>query len=156
MSTQPLRDFLISFNTAGYASGNESMWIKESDGSTSINFEKEEFKAHDNFFGGEPYGGREVVFFNNKPSWMMVYYGFVAQLADKNEVYKALRNALMNQPKDFPVRGPNVIEFNGFVYQNNWSGDLERFSGKENILKDGIIVYEASYLGGLVDVNQAL
>ncbi|MFA5230742.1 MAG: hypothetical protein WC422_05325 [Candidatus Paceibacterota bacterium] len=38
---------------------------------------------------------------------------------DKNEVYKALRNALMNQPKDFPVRGPNVIKFNGFVYQNN-------------------------------------
>jgi len=24
--------------------------------------------AHDNFFGGEPYGGREVIFLNNKPS----------------------------------------------------------------------------------------
>jgi hypothetical protein len=62
----------------------------------------------------------------------------------------------MNQPKNFPVRGPKEIEFNGFIYKNNWNGDLERFSGKENILKDGIIVYEASYLGGLVDVNQAL
>lgn len=49
MSSQPLRDLLISFNAAGYTSGDESMWTKESDGSTSINFEKEEFKAHDNF-----------------------------------------------------------------------------------------------------------
>ena len=154
MSTQPLRDFLISFNIAGYASGNESMWTEESDGSTSINFEKEEFKAHDNFFGGEPYGGREVVFFNNKPSWMMVYYGFVSQLADKNEVYKALRNALMNQPKDFPVRGPKEIEFEGLIYKNDWKGDLERFSGKETISKDGIIIYEANYQGGLVDIKK--
>jgi hypothetical protein len=60
----------------------------------------------------------------------------------------------MNQPKDFPVRGPNVIKFNGFVYQNNWSGDLERFSGKEIILKEGNIVYEASYTGGLVDTKK--
>jgi len=49
----------------------------------------------------------------------MVYYGFVSQLADKNEVYKALRNALMNQPKDFPVRGPKEIEFEGLIYKND-------------------------------------
>ena len=156
MDIQKLNEFLIKFNEAGYASGNEGMWVKEQNGSTSINYENGEFKAHDNFFGGEPYGGREVVFQNNKPCWIMVYYGWVVEDFDKNEVYKALRNALMNQPKDFPVRGPKEIEFNGFIYKNNWNGDLERFSGKENILKDGIIVYEASYLGGLVDVNQAL
>ena len=156
MPIQNLRDFLISFNEAGYASGNENMWTKEQDGSTSINYENKEFRAHDNFFGGEPYGGREVVFFNNKPSWMMVYYGWVIEDFDKNEVYKALRNALKNQPHDFPVRGPKEINYEGFTYINNWSGDLDRFSGKENILKDGKIVYQASYIGGLVDVNKKI
>ncbi len=153
MDIQNLKQFLIKFNEAGYASGNKKEWIKEKDNSTSIYYENEDFKAHDNFFGGEPYGGREVVFLNNNPVWMMVYYGWVIEDFDKNEVYKALGNALMNQPKDFPVRGPEEIKFNDFVYRNNWNGNLEKFSGKELIMKNDKIVYEANYMGGLVDVN---
>jgi len=73
MNTQTLRGFLISFNEAGYASGNENMWVKEPDGSTSINYENKEFKAHDNFFGGEPYGGREVIFLiTNQYGWWSI------------------------------------------------------------------------------------
>jgi hypothetical protein len=154
MPIQNLRDFLISFNEAGYASGNENMWTKEQDGSTSINYENKEFRAHDNFFGGEPYGGREVVFFNNKPSWMMVYYGWVIEDFDKNEVYRALRHALKNQPHDFPVRGPKEIDYENFTYINNWSGNLNRFSGKETISQNGKIIYEANYMGGLIDINK--
>ncbi len=154
MEIQKLNEFLIKFNEAGYASGNENAWTKELDSSTSIRYKNGEFEAHDNFFGGEPYGGREVVFFDNKPYWLMVYYGFVMENIDKNEIYKVLRNALMNQPKDFPVRGPKEIELDAMVYRNEWSGDLEKFSGKEVILKDGKIVYEANYMGGLVDVSK--
>lgn len=154
MDISNLKQFLIQFNEAGFASDNRNMWTKELDGSTSITYENGEYMAHDNFFGGEPYGGREVIFLNNKPSWMMVYYGWVVEGFDKNEVYKALRNALMNQPKDFPVRGPKEIEFEGFVYKNNWEGDVERFSGKEVIMKNNEIVYEADYMGGLVDVSK--
>jgi len=154
MDISNLKQFLIQFNEAGFASDNRNMWTKELDGSTSITYENGEYMAHDNFFGGEPYGGREVIFLNNKPSWMMVYYGWVVEGFDKNEVYKALRNALMNQPKNFPVRGPKEIEFEGFVYKNNWEGDVERFSGKEVIMKNNEIVYEADYMGGLVDVSK--
>lgn len=154
MDISNLKQFLVKFNEAGFASDNRNMWTKELDGSTSITYENGEYMAHDNFFGGEPYGGREVIFLNNKPSWMMVYYGWVVEGFDKNEVYKALRNALMNQPKDFPVRGPKEIEFEGFVYKNNWEGDVERFSGKEVIMKNNEIVYEADYMGGLVDVSK--
>lgn len=39
---------------------------------------------NDNFFGGEPYGGREVVFYEEKPVWMMVYYGWVAEGIESN------------------------------------------------------------------------
>lgn len=62
MDKESLRQFLIDSNKAGYAGGEEKKWIKESDGSTTIPFEKEDFRSHDNFFGGEPYGGRIIVF----------------------------------------------------------------------------------------------
>lgn len=70
-----LQQFLLEANKSGYAGGKVKQWIKEKDGSTTILFEKNEWKSHDNFFGGEPYGGRTIVFYKDKPFWMMVYYG---------------------------------------------------------------------------------
>ena len=62
---------------------------------------------HDNFFGGEPYGGRMVVFYKNKPIWTMVYYGWVEKtVKDPNVVYRILRSALKQMPNDAPFRGP--------------------------------------------------
>ena len=50
--------------------------------------EDKEWHYHDNFFGGEPYGGREVIFCHDQPVWMMVYYGEVSDKSlDKKIVY---------------------------------------------------------------------
>lgn len=35
--------------------------------------------------------------------------------------------------------------------KNKLIGEVEKFSGAEKIFKNGTCVYEASYLGGLVD-----
>jgi len=79
MNKEVLRQFLVDSNKAGYAGGDEKKWIKESNGSTTIPFEKGEWQSDDNFYGGEPYGGRVVVFYKDKPHWMMVYYGWVEE-----------------------------------------------------------------------------
>lgn len=71
MDKEALRQFLIDSNKAGYATGKERAWVKEPDGSTSIPFVKDMWRSHDNYFGGEPYGGRVVVFYEGKPVWMM-------------------------------------------------------------------------------------
>ena len=34
-------------------------------GGVTIPYEKGDWKSHDNFFGGEPYGGRIIVFYNS-------------------------------------------------------------------------------------------
>lgn len=95
MNLEELRQFLIDSNAAGYAGGEEKKWIKEPDGSTTIPFEKGDFKCHDNFFGGEPYGGRDIVFYKNKPVWIMVYYGWVSEeCKSADPVYTILRKAL--------------------------------------------------------------
>ncbi|TSC77766.1 MAG: hypothetical protein G01um101429_969 [Parcubacteria group bacterium Gr01-1014_29] len=92
MNKETLRKFLIEANKAGYAGGKEREWIKESDGSTTIPFQKGEWRSHDNFFGGEPYGGRSVVFYQEKPVWIMVYYGCVTEGIDSRFLYGILYN----------------------------------------------------------------
>lgn len=153
MNKKALRQFLLEANKAGYANaGGSKNWVKEKDGSTTIIFESGDFKMRDNYFGGEPYGGNEVVFFKNSAVWMMVYYGWV-DVAFENfkEVYTFLQKALSKPPEDIPLRGLSRFEDGNFVYDNKWEGDIKQYSGEETISKDGKEIYRAKYSGGLVD-----
>ncbi len=151
MNLDALRQFLIDSNKAGYAGGEEKKWIKESDGSTTIPFEKGAWKSHDNFFGGEPYGGRTVVFYESKPYWMMVYYGWVEENTEVDPVYKVLRNSLKRMPEEYPFRGPKEYKESNYTYTNSWEGQIERFSGEEQIIQVDKLIYKSIYTGGLVD-----
>jgi hypothetical protein len=66
MSKEALCQFLVQSNAAGYASGDAKNRIKEPDGSTTIVFQEGEWRSHDNYFGGEPYGGRIIVFLSRQ------------------------------------------------------------------------------------------
>lgn len=107
---------------------------------------------HDNFFGGEPYGGRQVIFFENRPVWMMVYYGKITnQNLKPIEIYNFLREALRYGTEERPYRGPEKLVKGEFEYRSSISGDADEFSGSESILKNSDQVYWATFLGGLVD-----
>jgi hypothetical protein len=156
MDLLKLKQFLIDSNNAGYAGGEEKKWIKEDDGSTTIPFEKGEWRSHDNFFGGKPYGGKTIVFYQNKPYWIMVYYGWVEEGVETNPVYGILRNALKQMPIDYPFRGPKEYKEDEFIYTNNWQGKVDRFSGEERILQGDKLIYKANYMGGLVDQRKGV
>jgi hypothetical protein len=151
IDTDKLRSFIFEASRATYASGDESMKEKQDDGSTTIRYASDEYRYHDNYFGGEPYGGREVVFLNNKAIWMMVYYGLVHEGVMAKEIYPFLMESLSNTPSEMPYRGPELFENGDFRYENALSGTIEYFSGTEKIFKNGVCVYEASYIGGIVD-----
>src|SRR5687767_7405866 len=106
MDTDALRGFLVKSNNAGYAEGDEKAWTKEADGSWTIAYEEGRWRSHDNFFGGEPYGGRTVVFHDEVPVWMLVYCGWVDESSDPKRLYDVLKNALKEMPKEAPLRGP--------------------------------------------------
>jgi hypothetical protein len=150
MDTDALKQFIYKASRATYASGDESLQEKQLDGSTTIRFVEGNFSFYDNYFGGEPYGGREVVFYEGKAAWMMVYYGSVLE-GSNGEVYTFLMKALSNNTVDIPYRGPAMFRDGVWTYENEVVGDVERFSGKEYIAKDGIRVYEAQYIGGFVN-----
>ncbi len=156
MNKKLLCQFLVDSNNAGYAGGEKKKWIKEPDGSTTIPFEKGPWKSHDNFFGGEPYGGRTVVFYEGKPYWMMIYYGWVEEGIDTNPIYIALRNALKQMPKNHPFRGPKEFKDGDCTYSNSWEGEVDRFSGEEQITQGEKLIYKANYIGGLVDQRRGV
>lgn len=156
MNVSNLKEFLYDLNLSGYASGEEREWIKEKDYSTTIPFVKGKFSSHDNFFGGEPYGGRIIVFYEEKPVWIMVYYGLITGKHDPDRVYKVLREALKHMPKDYPYRGPKALTIDDFTYHNTWKGEIDSYKGEETISYKGNIIYKASYLGGFVDRQEGV
>jgi hypothetical protein len=122
----------------------------ETDGSRSIVYEQGDWRMHDNFYGGEPYGGRQVIFYKCQPVWLCVYYGRVLGDNAVAWLYSFLREALQH-PEDEIYRGPSSYKKGDLEYKNQASGNMENFSGREVILKDNQEIYEASYIGGLVD-----
>lgn len=64
MNNEELKQFIYNASRATYASGDESLQERQSDGSTTIRFSEGIYAYHDNYFGGEPYGGKEVVFYD--------------------------------------------------------------------------------------------
>jgi len=151
IEVKQLHAFLFESQLEGYANEQTATHIKENDHSTTIVHKKGLWRFHDNYFGGEPYGGRSVIFYKEKPLWMMVYYGSVTKNMDFNIVYKVLRGALMLTPHDAPFRGPKEYHVGNFTYSNKWEGSLVAFSGQEQITQNQSIIYTASYMGGMVD-----
>ena len=111
---------------------------------------------HDNFFGGEPYGGRIVVLNYGKVEWMMVYYGWVEEGVNPDIVYGILREALMQMPEEHPYRGPEEFKKGNLTYRNKWEGEVDRYLGEEVILQEEKTVYKANYLGALVDKRRGV
>lgn len=145
--------FIVKAKKSTYAAVDAAKKIIETNKSTTLTFEDGDWKYHDNYFGGEPYGGREVVFFRDQPVYIMVYYGWVVEgVSDVQAVYKTLQGALMLIPEDKPFRGPGKYSLEGAEYINVFEGEIDNFSGEEIIKSaDGIEIYKAKYIGGLVD-----
>jgi|TARA_Y100000310_G_scaffold55491_1_gene50864 hypothetical protein len=147
--------FLAKAKKATYAAGDSAKKIAENDKSTTLVFEDGDLKYHDNYFGGEPFGGREVVFHKNEPIYIMVYYGLVDESTpDFKAVYKFLQKALLLIPEDRPFRGPDKFTENDLTYTNSCTGEIGNFFGEETIMRAGKEIYKARYSGGFVDIRK--
>jgi len=152
MDKADLLRFLLDAHRHGYAAGRNALSVREADHSTTIAYEAGEWRFHDNFFGGEPYGGRAVVFLQGRPVWLAAFYGWVEGAdAEVQPVYSFLQRALRRAPEHLPFRGPEEFSDGAFTYRNALHGDVENFWGEETIFHSGQHVYTARYAGGLVD-----
>jgi len=152
VNIKQLIEFLTKTQKFGYAN-KQAKKIKEKDKSKTIISKNGDWEFHDNYFGGEPYGGREVVFFKKQPVYMIVYYGFVDKsVKDFKKVYEFLKKALSIKKKNNLMRrGPLKYKLGDFTYTNKFKGEINNFSGEEFIYLKGKKIYKTTYAGGLVD-----
>lgn len=152
IDTEQLCAFLVRAKTSTYASGDKAKKIIETDTSTSLFYKEWDRTYHDNYFGGEPYGGREIVFYKNQPVYIMTYYWYVYEhISDLKRVYTFLQHALSLLPVNYPYRWPQLYNENNLSYINDFTGEIDNFSGEESIAQDGKEIYKAKYIGGVVD-----
>jgi len=150
-----LCNFLVEAKKSTYAAGDLAQKIINDDNSTTLIFEKGDWKYHDNYFGGEPYGGREVVFLKGKPVYIMTYYGQVnSSVSDVNKVYGILIAALKLIPVNNPYRGPEEYSIGDLSYKNSFKGEIDSFFGEESIFENKKEAYKARYAGGFVDIKK--
>ncbi len=144
--------FLVEAKKWTYASLDSATKIQEKDKSTTLIFENWDWKYHDNYFGGEPYGWREVVFFKNKPIYIMTYYWRINKWVPNIwEVYKTLQDALFLITKENPYRGPTKYIKWDYIYKNEFVWEVDGFSGEEIIIHNEKEVYKAKYMWWFVD-----
>ena len=155
-----LREFLLETHQQGYASEREDNKQRMKDGSTTITHisKDREWEMCDNYFGGNPFGGRKLIIHHYIPIWIMLYYGWVKQDQDHKEIYEFLRKALLQSPEGVPLRGPEGFEGDKLRYEAGWNGTIHRFHGREVIYSiptslTGQKVYEGHFSGGLINVR---
>lgn len=79
----------------------------------------------------------------------MNYYGRVQASSDETSaIYQILKDAMLKIDRTFPFRGPSKLNINEYMYENIQSGSIDRFQGKEHILKDDVALYSLNYHGG--------
>lgn len=146
---EELKAFLMRANMP-HADGTAAT-VKEADGSRTIEYAEDDYRMHDNFFGGEPYGGRLVIFYKGQPVFMEVYYGKTSKPAD--EVYAFLREALQHPDEENPYRGPAEYKKGNLTYKSTNTGDIADHTVNEWIYDGDEEIYSAIIIGGLVDQN---
>ena len=152
MTTKELAIFLKAAKKNMYASEAAKKVAAQRLGSKDYEYTEGELMCHDTYFGSVHFIGEEVVYEHGKPQWGMNYNGYdVDESITEEEIDKSLRAALKQNYSDaIPVRGPKSFKVENYEYSNNVVGELDRFEGREEVLKDGRLIYYAVFHGGLI------
>ncbi len=152
MNIKTLAKFLKDAKKATYANVDAQKRASSRLKSEDYHFEKDRLIYHDTYFGGRNFIGEEIVYENDAPVWGANYFGFVLdEKVSEKEIYDFLRKALKQEHDDvIPVRGPSSLLIDNKEYRFIADGDLENFSGKEEILFHKKIVYNCLVHGGMI------
>lgn len=160
MDYKKLMKFLVEAKKQTYANGNaektESSRLSSKDYQYKSEIEDETMIYHDTYFGGTKFIGEEVVYYGiNIPKWGMNYYGDIidAELSEE-AMDKVLRPALMMVGEDsnvLPVRGPGRFENDGYIYTFGTIGEIDNFTGIEEIYKGKELIYRLRCHGGIIE-----
>ena len=147
--------FLLKARLSGYAGSAPKVSPQRPGCKEFETFIEGDFSYRDSYAGYYCAPGQEIVWFKQKPIWMMAYSGgmlpeFHGNLEFTAKTFNFLQKALKSSNKKYPFRGSDHFDDGEFVYKNKTEGDITQFSGEEKILFKGKEVFFQKYVGGLV------
>jgi hypothetical protein len=148
-------DFLVEAKKKTYAAQGDDASVQPLlNGSKQLEYRSGNYFYRDIYFGSAFFIGQEIVEYENRPIWSMVYSGGVliqnASWENIAPIYDFLREALRLVDHISLYRGPNHYEQKNYIYENRYYGTLDNFYGNEAIFVDGQKVYELRYNGGFI------
>ncbi len=147
---QKLMEFIAKAKKQGYASTVDTFKKTEEGGKTCI-VEEGNLKYTDTYFGNLIDCGQERVYENGKVIWVMAYRGgIIKKIELHGEAFAFLKKCISKMPKEFPARGPKSLKEGKWRYENIWQGDIEGFTGEENIYYNDEKICFRNYVGGLI------
>jgi hypothetical protein len=143
--------FIAMAKKKTYASLNSEP-KRTKDGGKTYTVKKGDYTYTDTYFGNLIDCGQERVFLKGKVIWVMAYRGGIVEKYEllHKEAFNFLKECISKMPKDFPARGPRKLKKGKWQYENNWNGNIEGFTGEENIYFSGEKICFRNYVGGLI------
>ena len=161
LNLDDLTDFIYRSKKECFAKSD--LKVSQSDGSSIYSNRELPWLYVDHYCGNTIERGTEDVYYDMVLIWSMQYRGGILEThwPISEAISRFLKYALIELPKEFPVRGPREFRlkefesegeiFRGsFIYTNNPKGDIKRFIGYEEILWNGDIAFYHDYIGGLI------
>lgn len=115
--------------------------------SHDYHYERGEWSYHDTYVGGEQFAGEEAVWRKETVLYAMNYLG---RVLDQKFSGNFLKEALRAADEKHPFRGPEFYQSGEYLYRSNVTGDINWYTGYEEIFCNDEKVYECYFHGGLM------
>lgn len=150
-SLDTLQQFIVNAKRATYVGSGQKL-LSYRLGSQDLQFFDGEWAYHDSYVGESDFMGEELVYYHKKPVWGENYFGYILKpelitSAQAGQVIKASLTAMYAEGR---FLGGFECVLDQFKYVDTNDGDFRLFRGKEWIERNGEVVYELVYHGGLI------
>jgi hypothetical protein len=146
-----LQTFLNKAGLATYAGDSKEEENPEKPGFKELVFNEGEYTYRDSYTGHFRSRGMEFVRINDQPIWAALYGGGMVKGQEDlaSQTFEFLKKAL-RQKSENSVRGPKQFIQGDWEYSYKQDGDLEEFSGYEEIYYQAELVFFHRVIGGLI------
>ena len=146
-----LHAFIVRAKAATYVGSGQKL-VPYRLGSHDLQFLDGDWAYHDSYLGESDFIGEEIIYYQRQVAWGMNYFGYILQpdrisSAQAGHVIKVSLTRLYQEGR---FLGGFEYTVDDLRYVDTNEGDVQLFHGKEWIEREGQIVYELRYHGGLV------
>ncbi len=148
-----LFNFVDLAGKSTYASGKPPEQNSERAGFIEFRFSQGDWSYLDSYTGHTRSAGQEIVKFQGTIVWMQSYCGgMTSGNTDKAEDTYAFLKAALSQPElSFQsLRGPSSFTKGEWEYRYSQDGNIDNYSGYEEILFKGGVAFFHRAIGGVI------